>query len=168
MAGITFEGHSCIRVEICMWMDVYISEDTKPLKLISGFLFKSPHPHCVCMCVCVYVCVYLWVVKSLTLALCSPMDCSTTGILSPGVCSNSCPLSQWCHLTISTSVVPFSSCSQSFPASGSFPMSWLFASGGQSIGTSASASVLPVTIQGWFPLGLIYLLAVQATLKSLL
>ena len=71
---------------------------------------------------------------------------------SPGVCSNSCPLSQWCHPTISSSVAPFSSCPQSFPASGSFPVSRLFASGGQSIG--ASASVLPRNIQGWFPLGL--------------
>ena len=73
---------------------------------------------------------------------------------SPRVCSNSCPLSQWYHPTISSSVIPFSSCLQSFPASGSFPMSWLSASGGQSIGASASASVLPVNIQGWFPLGL--------------
>ena len=73
---------------------------------------------------------------------------------SPGACSNSCPLSQWCHPTISSSVVPFSSCLQSFPASGSFPMSWLFASGGQSIGALASASVLPVNIPDWFPLGL--------------
>ena len=72
---------------------------------------------------------------------------------SPGVRSNSFPLSWWCHPTISSSVVPFSSCPQSFPASGSFLMSWLFASGGQSIGASASASVLPVNIQGWFPLG---------------
>ena len=70
--------------------------------------------------------------------------------LSPRVYSNSHPLSQRCHPTISSSVVPFSSCPQSFPASGSFPMSWLFASGGQSIGVSASASVLPVHIQDWF------------------
>ena len=73
--------------------------------------------------------------------------------LSPGVCSNSCPLSQWCHATISFSVTTFSSCLQSFPASRSFPMSWLLALGGQSIGGSASASVLPMNIQGWFPLG---------------
>ena len=71
----------------------------------------------------------------------------------PRTCSNSHPLSQWCHLTISSSGVPFSSCLQSFPASGSFPMSWTFASGGQSIGVSASASVLPINIQDWFPLG---------------
>ena len=68
-------------------------------------------------------------------------------------CSNSCPLSQWCHLTISSSVVPFSSCPQSFPVSGSFPMSQLFASGGQSTGVSASASVIPMNTQDWSPLG---------------
>ena len=71
--------------------------------------------------------------------------------LSPRVCSNSCPLSRWCHPTIS-SCHPFSFCPQSFPALGSCPMSWLFASGGQNIG--ALALVLPVSIQGWFPLGL--------------
>jgi len=73
--------------------------------------------------------------------------------LSPGVCSNSCPLSQWCHPTISSSATPFSSCPQSFPGSRSFPVTQLFASGGQSIGASASASVLPMNIQGSFPLG---------------
>ena len=72
--------------------------------------------------------------------------------LSPRVCSNSCPLSWWCHPTISSSVAPFSSCIQPFLASGSFPMNWLFISGGQNIG--AVASVLPMNIQGWFPLGL--------------
>ena len=72
---------------------------------------------------------------------------------TPRVYSNSCPLSWWCHPAISSSVIPFSSCPQSFPASGSFPMSQLFAWGGQSIGVSASASVLPMNIQGWFPLG---------------
>ena len=71
---------------------------------------------------------------------------------TPGVNSNSCPLSQWCHPIISSSVIPFSSSLQSFSASGSFPMSQLFASGGQSIGASASTSVLPVNIQDWFPL----------------
>ena len=73
--------------------------------------------------------------------------------LSLGVCSNSCPLSWWHYLTISSSVALFS-CPQSFPASGSFPMSWLFTSGGQSVGVSASASILPMNIQGWLPLGL--------------
>ena len=67
--------------------------------------------------------------------------------------SNSCPLSQWCHPTISSSVFPFSSCLQSFPASGYFPMSQFFTSGSQSIGVSASASVIPMNIQDWFPLG---------------
>ena len=72
---------------------------------------------------------------------------------TPGVYSDSCPLSQWCHPTISSSVIPFSSCPQSSQASGSFQMRQLFASGGQSIGVSASASVLPMNIQDWFPLG---------------
>ena len=72
---------------------------------------------------------------------------------TPRACSNSCPLSQWCHPTISFSVVPFS-CLQSFPASRSSPVSWLFTSGGQSIGASAQALALPMSIQGWSPLGL--------------
>ena len=74
--------------------------------------------------------------------------------LSLGVCSNSCPLSQWCYRTILSSAFPFSFCLQSFPASGSFPMSWLFASSGQHIGASALASVLPMNIQSWFSLEL--------------
>ena len=73
---------------------------------------------------------------------------------TPRAYSNSCPSSQWCHPIISSSVVPFSSCLQSFPASGSFPMSQFFSSGGQSIGASASASVLPMNMQDWFPLRL--------------
>ena len=73
---------------------------------------------------------------------------------SPGVCLNSWPLSRWCYSPISSSVAHFSSCPQSFPASGSFPMSCLFASGGQSIGPLASVSVLTMNIQGWFPWGL--------------
>ena len=71
----------------------------------------------------------------------------------PGIYPNSCPSSWCCHPTISSSVVPFSSCLYSFPASGSFPMSQFFPSGGQSIGVSASTSVLPVSVQDWFPLG---------------
>ena len=82
--------------------------------------------------------------------------------LSPRACSNSCPLSLWCHPNISSSVTPFSFCPQSFPASGSFPMSQLLASGGWSIGVSASASVFPVNIQDWFPLGLIGWISVQS------
>ena len=72
---------------------------------------------------------------------------------TPGACSNSCPPSQWCNPTIPSSVIPFSSCPQPLPASESFPMSQLFPSGGQSIGVSASASVLSMNIQDWFPLG---------------
>ena len=81
---------------------------------------------------------------------------------SPRACSSSCPLNQWCHPTISSSVISFSSCPQSFPASGFFPMRQLFASGGQSIGASASASVLPMNIQGWFPLGLTGWISLQS------
>ena len=79
------------------------------------------------------------------------LPCSSS---TPGACSNSCPLSQWCHTTVS-------SCLQSFPASESFPRSQFFASGGQIIGVSASASVLPMNIQDWFPLGLIGLISLQ-------
>ena len=74
-------------------------------------------------------------------------------ITSPGACSNPCPSSRWCHPAISSSVVPFSSCLQSFTASGSFQMSPFFVSGGLSIGVSASASVLPMNTQDWSPLG---------------
>ena len=81
---------------------------------------------------------------------------------TPTACSNSCPLSQWCHPTISSSVIPFSLHLQSFPASGFFPMSQLFTSGGQSIGVSTSASVLPMNSQGWFPLGLPGLISLQS------
>ena len=87
-----------------------------------------------------------------------PHGLQNTGLpcpsLSSGVCSNSCPLSRWCRPTISSSVVPFSSHLQSFPASGFFPKSQIFASGGHSIGASASTSVLLMNIQGLFPLGL--------------
>ena len=75
--------------------------------------------------------------------------------------TNSSPLSRWCHTTISSSVIPFSSCLQSFPASGFFQMSQFFTSGGQSIGVSASAWVLPMNIQDWFPLGLTGLMFLQ-------
>ena len=75
---------------------------------------------------------------------------------SSRACSNLHPLSQWCHPIISSSVISFSSCLQSFPVSGSFPMSQLFTSDGHSIGTSASASVLPMNIQDWLPLGLVW------------
>ena len=85
-----------------------------------------------------------------------PHGLQHTGLSCPspilGACSNSCPSSLWCHPSILSSVIPFS-CLQSFPASGSFPMSQFFTSGGQSIGVSASASILPMNIQDWFPLG---------------
>ena len=81
---------------------------------------------------------------------------------TPWVHPNPCPLSWWCHPTISSSVVPFSSCPQSFPASGSFPMSQLFTSGGQSIGVSASTSVPPVNTQDWSPLGWINWISLQS------
>ena len=82
--------------------------------------------------------------------------------LSPWVCSNSCPLCWWCHPIISSSVIPFSTCLLSFPGSGSFLMSWLFALGGQSIEASASALVLPMNIQDWFPLGLTSWISLQS------
>ena len=87
---------------------------------------------------------------------------------TPRIYSNSCPSSQWCHRAISSFVVPFSSHLLSFPASGSFQMSQFFVSGGQSIGVSASASVLPMNIQDWFPLGWTGWISLQGTLKSLL
>ena len=97
--------------------------------------------------------------------LCDPMDCSTPGLRvhhkAPGVYSNSCASRWWCHPTILSSVVPFSSHLQSFPASGSFQMSQLFASGGQSFGVSASTSVLSVNFQDWFPLGWTGLISLQ-------
>ena len=81
---------------------------------------------------------------------------------TPGVYSNSCPSSRCCHPTVSSSVIPLSSSLQSFPASGPFPMSQFFTSGGQSIGVSASASVLPMNIQDWFPSGLTCLISLQS------
>ena len=81
---------------------------------------------------------------------------------TPGVCSNSCPLSQWCHPTTSSSVVPFSSCLQSFPASGSFPVGQFFTSVGGSIEALALASVLPMNFQDWFLLGLTHLISSQS------
>ena len=100
-------------------------------------------------------CLTLWLRELQHARLPCPSPC-------PGACSNACPLSWWCHPTTSSSVVPCSSCLQSFPASGSFPMRRLFTSGGQSIGASASASVLPMSIQDWFPLGLTGLISLQS------
>ena len=103
---------------------------------------------------------------------CNPIDCSKPKLLCPPlssrICWKTCPWSQWCYLVVSSSTTLFSLCLQSFPASGSFPMNWLFTSGGQNFGVSAS--VLPMSIQGWFPLGwtgLIYLLSKGLSKSSL-
>jgi len=127
---------------------------------------------CVCLCVCVCISSFQFSCSVVSDSLWPHGLQHTTPLCpspTPGVYSNSCPLSQWCHPTISSSVVPFSSCLQSFPASESFQMSQLFTSGGQSIGVSASASVLLMNIQDWFPLGSNFrldLLAVQGTQES--
>ena len=118
--------------------EVYLSRGLE----ILGLSFKSTFNS-----VQLLNCVWLFATDGLQYA--TPPCPSTT----PSIYSNSNPLSWWCHPTISSSVTPFSSCLQSFPASGSFQMSQLFASGGQSIGISASASVLPINIQDWFPSG---------------
>ena len=100
------------------------------------------------------MCIQLSSVTQLCLTLCNPKHAGPPWSLpTPGVHSNSCPLSRWCHPAISSSVIPFSSCPQPLPASGSFPVSQLFAWGGQRIGVSASASVLPMKTQDWSPLG---------------
>ena len=127
------------------------------------------------MCVCARVCKCTFLlfcpsVMSNSLWPCglqhSRPPCPST---PPGTCSNSCPSSRWCHPAISSSVVPFSSCLQSFPASGSFPNRQFFTSGGQNVRVSASASVLPMNTQDWFPLGWTgWISTVQGTLKSLL
>ena len=103
-------------------------------------------------------------VAYLCLTLCDHMDCSTPDY--PRACSNSYLSSQWYHPTILSSVIPFSSCLQSFRASGSFPMSQFFTSGGQGIEISASTSVLPMSIQDWFPLRLTGLISLQSQESS--
>ena len=111
-------------------------------------------------------CSYCCSVTKLCLAPYNPMDCNVPGfpvLYCLPVCSDSCPLSQWCYPTTSSSVALFSACPQSFPASESFPFSWLFASSGQSTGASASTSVLPMNIQGWLLLGLIGLISLLST-----
>ena len=139
--------HGILQARILAWVVIYFSRGSSQprdwtwVSCIARWLFS------------------IWVssVTKLCPALCNPMDGNMPGFcpsLSPGVCSNLCPLSQRYYLTTSSSAALFSFCLRSFPASGSFPMSQLFASGGQSIGTSASASVLPINRQGWMPLGL--------------
>ena len=134
---------------------------------------------CVCVCVCVYVKLDLVTVKYLSVQFsrsvvsdslwpresqhARPACPSPT----PGVYPNSCPLSRWCHPTISSSVIPFSSCPQSFPASGSFQMNQPFASGGQHTGVSASASVLPMNTQVWSPLLVIVIIGSYKTMGNI-
>ena len=113
------------------------------------------HPVCCCCCS----------VAQLCLTLCDPMACSTPGLCpspSPEVCPGSCPLHQWCRPAISFSDALFSFCPHSFPASGTFPMSQLFSSDDQNTGASPSASVLPTSIPGWFPLRLTGLISLQS------
>jgi len=126
----------------------------------TGALRWLKHQESSLFCHCVYLAAFIDQkpccpsVAKLCPTLCNPVNQGVQHtrlpcpLLSCRVCSNSCQLSQWCHSTVSSSVTPFSSCPQSFPASESFPVSWLIASGGQSIGVSAS--VLPMNIQGWF------------------
>ena len=115
---------------------------------------------CICVCVRERVTHFVLVVQLLSHVQLWPHGLQHTRLpcpsLFPRVCSNSCPLKRWCHPTSSSSVTPLSSCLQSFPASGSFPVSQLFPSGGQSIGASVSASVFLMNIQAWLPLELIY------------
>ena len=133
----------------------------------------------VCVCVCMHVCIYsiwevtlsIWV-KISSIQLLSRVWLFVTPWITAHQASlsinnswsspNSCPSSRWCHPAISSSVVPFSSCPQSFPAAESFPMGQLFTWGSQSIGVSASTSVLPMNIQDWFPLGLTGLISLQS------
>ena len=116
---------------------------------------------CMCVCVCIVVVYSLSHVQLFTTPWTVAHQASLS-FTSSAVCSNSCPLNQWSHSTISCSVGPFFSCPQSFPASGSLLMSWFFASGGQNFGASASTSVLPVAIQDLFPFGLTDLITLQS------
>ena len=117
--------------------------------------FGAWYPSHGCCCSIATACLTLWPYQ----LQCPRLLCLR---LPPGVCSHSCPLSQWCHPTISSSVTPFSSCPQSFSASESFPMNLLFSSDGQRIEASTLASVPPMHIQGWFPLGLTGLISSQS------
>ena len=126
-----------------MWVPVVESESWIKLSFKTQFHIRE-------------LSLYCYYFAKLCLTLLTPWTAAhqdSLSSLSPKVCSNSCSLSQRCHPAILSSVIPFSSCLQSFPASGSFPMSQLFAWGGQSIGVAASTSVLPMNIQDWSPLG---------------
>ena len=132
-----------------LWRRKFSSFEFQTSKWTCQTLFKG------CCCCCL--------VTKLCPTFCNPKDCSMPGspVLQslPEFAQAQCPLSRWCYLTISSSAAPFFG-PQSFPASRSFPMSWLFTSGGQSIG--ASATVLPMNIQSWFPLGLTGLVSLQS------
>ena len=121
---------------------------------LEGYIFRGGIPGCKVVCVFVCECMLSRSVISDSL---QPHELQHTRppcpLPTPRVYSNSCPLSWWSHTTISSSVVPFFSCLQSFTTSGSFPKTQFFTSGSQSIGVSASASVLPMNIHNWFPLG---------------
>ena len=135
------------------------------LNIQTIFKNKILLPNCVCSQTIMVIKIIVVVVKSFSHVqlFVTPWTATRQASLSftsPKACSDSCPWSQWCHPTISSSVVPFSSCLQPFPALGSFPVSQLFASGGQSIG--ASTSVLPMNIQGRFPLGWTGLISLQS------
>ena len=130
-----------------MWLD--LSECSGQASELWGFYFWTRTFECCCC-----------LVAQSYPTLCDPMNCSTPDFpVLHYFLEFAETHSQWCHPTISSSDALFSFCPQFFPASGSFPMSWLFASGGQIIGASSSASVLPVNIQGWFSLGLTGLIA---------
>ena len=148
-----------------MWMH---SKTTFLLPLhITSFWCHILHLFCGSVNNVIMVIIYLFIFTTLSfqfnsvtqscLTLCNPVNCSMPGLpvhhQLPEFTQTYPPLSQWCHPTISSSVIPFSSCHQSFPASGSFQMSQLFASGGQRTGVSASISVLPMNTQDWSPLG---------------
>ena len=130
------------------WQGGNMSSSTQELPMYTGFLY-----------------IQFSSVAQLCLTLCDAHGLQharlSCPLPTPGVYSNSCPWSRWCYPTISSSVVPFS-CLQPFPASGSFQMSQFFASGGQSIGVSASTSVIPMNIQDWIPLGLTGLISLQS------
>ena len=103
-----------------------------------------------------------WVAFPFSRGYPEPRNRTQVSWIAGGFCSNSCPLSQWCHPAISSSVIPLSSCLQSFPTSGSFPMSQFFPTGVQSTGALASASVIQMNIQDWFPLGLTGWISLQS------
>jgi len=148
VCGSSFIPNCTIKL-LCLYLQSLLLWSFELKKESHGYMDKKGCGVCVCVCVVVQSLSHVWLfVTSWTEAY--QASCPS---FSPRVCSHSCPLSWWCHPTISSSVAHFSSCPQSFPASGSFPVSWLFASGGQSIRASTSASVLPMNIQGWFPLG---------------